>query len=227
MFSYLLVGGGQEINTGEAGLEEWLNALRNHFTDWNVYFSEIILSDDNYLNNNSLKEWVKSNGQSEKDLHLAVSVRSFRSEKLSEFIHKLLKIEIKNAKEIYEELKIDYPIVITRDYGLAKKWVKNNARGSERFGVLASSKARRLRPYGIEVKNKGIIKPKNWFLDNKYDIRSSCYCEVVATEFDIQGLELDWAVIAWDADIYIYIYIYICTERNGFIKNLKVLSCKI
>lgn len=189
-----LVGGGQEINTGEAGLEEWISALKDKFNDWNVYFSELIISDDNYLDNNSLKEWLSENGESEKDLHLAVSVRSFRSEKLSEFVHELLNIEIENARKLYDELKADYPIFITRDYNLAKEWVRDIARGSERFGVLASSNAMRLMPYGIYVKND--VKPSQWFLNEKDDVRSSYYLEVVATEFDIQGLELDWAIVA-------------------------------
>ena len=195
-----LVGGGQEINTGEAGLEEWINALRDNFTDWKIYFSELIISDDNYLDNDSIKEWLSENGKLENDLHLAVSVRSFRSEKLSDFIHELLNIETENAKEIYEELKSDYPILVTRNYDLAKKWVRDHARGSERFGVLASSKARRLRPYSIDVKND--ISPSNWFLNYKDDVRSSFYLEDVATEFEIQGLELDWAIVSWDADLH-------------------------
>lgn len=207
-----LIGGGQEINTGEAGIEEWIRALKDNFSDWNIYFSELIISDTNYMNDNSLKNWLIEKGKSEKELHLAVSVRSFRSEKLSEFIHKLLNKEIEKAQYLYEELKDDYPILITRNYDLAKKWIINNARGSERFGILASSKARRLRPYGIDVKNS--ISASNWFLNSKEDVRSSYYLEIVATEFDIQGLELDWAIIAWDADFYI-------KENNWIYQSFK------
>ena len=196
-----LIGGGQEINTGEAGLEEWINSLKENFSDWDIYFSELIISDDNYLQNNSSKKWIVENGKSERYLHLAVSVRSFRSEKLSEFIHELLNKKINNAKCLYDEIKDVYPILITRNYDLAKRWIKDNARGSERFGVLASSNARRLRPFGIDVKND--INASNWFLDGKEDIRSSYYMEYVATEFEIQGLELDWTVVSWGADFHI------------------------
>ncbi len=196
-----LVGGGQEINTGEAGLEEWINALKHYFSDWNVYFSELIISDNNYLSNNSLKDWLIKNGISEKDLHLAVSVRSFRSEKLSEFIHELLNLEIKNSKNLYEQIKEDYPIFVTRNFDVAKEWINENARGSERFGLLASSKARRLRPFGIDVKND--INPAYWFLNPEDDVRSSYYFEDVATEFEVQGLELDWTIVSWDADLHI------------------------
>ena len=92
-----------------------------------------------------------------------------------------------------------YPIAITRNYCKAKEWILKNARGSERYGVLASSNAKRLRPFGIDVKNS--ISPANWFLDGKEDVRSSYYLEDVATEFEIQGLELDWAVVCWDGDL--------------------------
>ena len=196
-----LIGGGQEINTGEAGLEEWIISLKENFPDWCIYFSELIISDDNYLQNNSSKKWLIENGMPETDLHLAVSVRSFRSEKLSGFIHELLNNKINNAKYLYDEIKDVYPILVTRNYDLAKRWIKNNARGSERFGVLASSNARRLRPFGIDVKSD--INASNWFLDGKEDIRSSYYMECVATEFEIQGLELDWTVVSWGADFHI------------------------
>jgi len=196
-----LIGGGQEINTGEAGLEEWINALKDNFSDWKIYYSDLIVSDDNYLDNFTSKEWLKENAKSEQNLHLAVSVRSFRSEKLSEFIDKLLNQEIDAAKNLYQELKELYPISITRNYEKAKKWILKNARGSERYGVLASSNAKRLRPFGIDVKNS--ITASNWFLDGKDDVRSSYYMEDVATEFEIQGLELDWTIVCWGADLHL------------------------
>jgi len=196
-----LIGGGQEINTGEAGLEEWIKSLKYNFSDWKVYYSNLIVSDDNYLDKLESKNWLKENAKSEKYLHLAVSVRSFRSEKLSEFIQMLLDQKTEDSKKIYEELNKVYPIAITRSYETAKRWVKNNSRGSERYGVLASSNAKRLRPFGIDVKNG--INPSNWFLDGKDDVRSSYYMEDVATEFDVQGLELDWTVVCWDADLYL------------------------
>ena len=196
-----LIGGGQEINTGEAGLEEWINSLKNNFSDWKVYYSNLIVSDDDYLDNSASKEWLNENATSEENLHLAVSVRSFRSEKLSDFIHQLLNKKIDVAKNIYQELKDDYPIFVTRDYETAKKWILQKSRGSERYGVLASSNAKRLRPFGIDVKNS--ISASNWFLDGKNDVRSSYYMEDVATEFEIQGLELDWTIVCWDGDLYL------------------------
>jgi hypothetical protein len=208
-----LIGGGQEINTGEAGLDEWINTLKNNFSDWKIYFSDLITNDDNYLENDISKEWLIGNGTAEPELHLAVSVRSFRSEKVSEFIHEMLNRKTENAKNLYDELKDTYPIAITRNYELAKNWVKEHARGSERFGVLASSNARRLRPFGIDVKND--ISSSNWFLDGKEDIRSSYYLEDVATEFEIQGLELDWTVVCWGADLHIKDHNWVCQTFKG------------
>jgi len=195
-----LIGGGQEINTGEAGLEEWINSLRNHFADWSVHYSNKILNSENYLKSEASKKWLVNNGMSESDLHLAVSVRSFRSEKLSNFIHELLNINIDNAKKIYLEIKDLYPIVLTRELEMAKKWLRQQAKGSERIGLISSSGARRLRPTGIDVKNE--ISAPNWFLNDSQDIRSSYFLEEVATEFDIQGLEIDWACVAWGGNFY-------------------------
>ncbi len=195
-----LIGGGQEINTGEAGLEEWISSLRNHFENWEIHYSNLILESDNYLKSDSTKDWLIKNGISETELHLAVSVRSFRSEKLSEFVHELLNIEKDKAKDIYQIIKKEYPIVLTRNLDTAKKWIREQAKGSERIGLISSSGARRLRPDGIDVKNE--ISAPNWFLNDKMDIRSSYFLEEVATEFDIQGLEIDWACVAWGANFY-------------------------
>ncbi|MDD2789045.1 MAG: DUF2075 domain-containing protein [Sulfurimonas sp.] len=196
-----LIGGGQEINTGEAGLEEWINSLKNHFLDWNIYLSNSILEDKNYLRDDRLKKWLNENANIDKDLHLSVSVRSFRSEKLSDFIHSILDIDIAKATNLYNNfLKNDYPIFVTRDFEKAKEWLKSKAIGSERNGVVASSGAYRLRPFGINVKNQ--LDAPVWFLNNKDDIRSSYFNEEVATEFDIQGLELDWTCVCWDGDFY-------------------------
>ncbi len=195
-----LIGGGQEINTGEAGLEEWINSLKNHFANWEIHYSNSILENDNYLKHDSTKKWLTDNGISEKELHLAISVRSFRSEKVSEFIHELLNIKNERIKKIYYQIKNDYPIVVTRSLNAAKKWLREQAKGSERIGLISSSGARRLRPIGIDVKNE--ISAPNWFLNDTLDIRSSYYLEEVATEFDIQGLEIDWACVAWGANFY-------------------------
>ena len=195
-----LIGGGQEINTGEAGLEEWISSLKNHFPDWNIHYSSSILESDNYLKSEESKKWITENGINETELHLSVSVRSFRSEKLSDFIHELLNINRESTKSIYSEIKELYPIVVTRNLDKAKEWLRNQAKGSERIGLISSSGARRLRPLGIDVKNE--ISAPNWFLNNSQDIRSSYFLEDVATEFDIQGLEIDWVCVAWGGNFH-------------------------
>lgn len=194
-----LIGGGQEINTGEAGLIEWFLALKNRFSGWIVYVSDQI-RDKEYVQRHELEDLVKGlDYHVDKDLHLSVSVRSFRSEKLAFLVKSILDLDLEKARETYDQLKDKYPIVVTRDISKAKEWIRSHARGTERTGIVASSGALRLKPYGIWVKNS--IDPANWFLNGKEDIRSSYFLEDVATEFDIQGLELDWICIAWDADL--------------------------
>ncbi|HKS17236.1 MAG TPA: DNA/RNA helicase domain-containing protein, partial [Planctomycetota bacterium] len=92
-----------------------------------------------------------------------------------------------------------YPIKLTRDLGKAKQWLRHQARGSERFGLLVSSAAERLRPLAVNVRSP--VNPVHWFLEGKEDVRSSYYLEDVGTEFLVQGLELDWACVTWDADL--------------------------
>lgn len=196
-----LIGGGQEINRGEAGLEEWLSTLRTHFPEWNIHYSNLIIEDTNYLNNDELKSWITAKGFQETHLHLAVSVRSFRSEKASAFVESVLNLDEAKARSLYEILRNDnYPICTTRSLDLAKQWLRNRARGSERIGIVASSGAYRLRPLGLSVKHN--IDAPIWFLNDKDDVRSSYFLEEVATEFDIQGLELDWTCVCWDGDLY-------------------------
>ncbi|TNF48596.1 MAG: DUF2075 domain-containing protein [Bacteroidetes bacterium] len=196
-----LIGGGQEINTGEAGLEEWITALQELYPDWEVHYSELIANNDNYLSNPVLKQWLSQHATSETNLHLGVSVRSFRSERLAYFVHALLELDLDAARETYAHIKSAYPVVMTRDLEKAKNWVREQAKGTERFGLVASSGARRLRPLGIDVKNT--IDAAYWFLNDSSDIRSSYYMEDVATEFDIQGLEIDWVCLAWGANFHI------------------------
>lgn len=193
-----LVGGGQEINTGEAGLGEWFQALKYKHKDWNVFVSNRI-TDNEYRRGKDLNAMLSAiNANIKEELHLSVSLRSFRSENLSGFVKSLLDVKHVVAKELFNTLKDNYDIVITRDLIVAKNWIKNKARGTERYGMVASSKALRLKAEGIYVKND--IEAKNWFLNDCLDVRSSYYLEDTATEFDIQGLELDFALVAWGAD---------------------------
>lgn len=193
-----LVGGGQEINTGEAGISGWLAAIKNHFPYWetrispNLFESEYsALADVEDLN-------TKGKVVFNENLHLSVSMRSFRAEYLSKLIKEILDIN-SNAKNTYGQLVEKYPIVLTRDIERAKKWLKEMSRGSERYGIVVSSQAYRLKPLAIDVRSP--ISLVNWFLEGKDDIRSSFFLEDVATEFQVQGLELDWVCVTWDGDL--------------------------
>lgn len=196
-----LVGGGQEINTGEGGISEWLMAIKNCFPQWETRISPN-LSDKEYAAQQTIEE-LKENTKVllDKNLHLAVSMRSFRAEYLSKFVKELLDID-QNSKETLSQLRDKYPIVLTRDINKAKSWLKEQARGSERYGIVVSSQAYRLKPLAIDVKTP--INHINWFLGEKDDIRSSFFLEDLATEFQVQGLELDWVCVTWDADLRFY-----------------------
>ena len=194
-----LVGGGQEINAGEAGLTEWFAALKKRFPGWKVYTSPHLTHRDYHWGQDLAGILTGLQHQMREELHLAVSVRSFRAENLSEFVSALVAGEANIARSLYEQIKAFYPIVLTRDLHQAKSWLRSHARGSERFGLVASSGASRLKPEGINVHEK--ISATYWFLNEKSDVRSSYYLEDPATEFDIQGLELDWVGVCWDADL--------------------------
>lgn len=195
-----LVGGGQEINTGEAGITEWIKALNDIFTNWKVYISPK-LTEPEYAEGkvNELLENNKNVTYSN-DLHLSVSLRSFRAEKLSAFIHAMLSLNA-NASELYNEIKDKYPIVLTRDMEKAKKWLHNKERGTERTGVLVTKEAARYKPLGIHILAPGDENAVHWFLEDKIDTRSSNYLEDAATEIQVQGLELDYTCVLWDADM--------------------------
>jgi hypothetical protein len=193
-----LVGGGQEINTGEAGISEWIAAINRSFNDWYIHVSNKI-SDSEYAAGKALTLMEQhSRVTYSSELHLSVSLRSFRTENLSFLVKCILDTELEQAKLIYKNLEDKYPIVLTRDLNKAKKWIKQQARGSERYGLIVSSQAERLKPHAIDV--KAPVDPVHWFLDDKDDVRSSYYLEDVATEFQVQGLELDWACVTWDGD---------------------------
>jgi hypothetical protein len=193
-----LVGGGQEINTGEAGLPEWFNAVSKSFPEWCVYVSNQ-LTDIEYTNGIDIYSKISNQVAVRDSMHLSVSLRSFRSEKLAGFVKSLLDVEGEEASKCFSKFKSEYPIALTRDISVARSWLRRKARGGESYGLTASSGAYRLKPHGVYVKSQ--IDPKNWFLNPASDVRSCRYLEDVATEFDIQGLELDWTCVAWDADL--------------------------
>lgn len=194
-----LVGSGQEINTGEGGIGEWFDAVLRRFQAWDVYLSHELTSSE-YRGGQSFESMLARTSTYLVDgLHLATSIRSFRAERVSEFVRAVLNFEIESARSALTSLTDRYPIVLTRELSSAKLWLRQQARGSERYGIIVSSQAERLKPYAIDVRVK--TDPVKWFLDGADDIRSSFYLEDVATEFQVQGLELDWACVVWDGDL--------------------------
>lgn len=194
-----LVGSGQEINTGEAGIAAWLKAISERFSSWHVYLSPT-LREIEYHADKELDVLKQSQyAHWDNALHLAASMRSFRAERVSEFVNQLLALELDEARATLQAVLPKYPIRVTRDLPRAKDWLRQQARGTERYGVVVSSQAQRLKPHAIDVRVK--VDPIQWFLEDKSDVRSSYYMEDVATEFQVQGLELDWTCVVWDGDL--------------------------
>lgn len=194
-----LVGGGQEINRGEAGIAGWLDAVSSRFPHWDVHISPE-LHDSEYAAGHAL-ERLGSAVSIEKDscLHLSVSMRSFRAEHVSQFVKAVLDGEEARAQSVLSSLLKRYPVALTRDIHTARDWIRHHARGSERTGLLATAGAMRLKPHAIDVRVK--IDPVHWFLNGQDDVRSSNFLEDAATEFQVQGLELDWTCVNWDGDL--------------------------
>ncbi len=196
-----LVGGGQEINTGEGGIAEWGKALKNKYRDWEIHISEQLLSGDSSTAGQTLFDLIPANIVIYKNnnLHLSVSQRSFKANNLNDWVNALITNEIKKALKLSESIKEKYPLLITRNINTAKKWLKQKKSGNKRIGLIASSGGLRLKPCGIQVRE--VIDEAMWFLNDETDIRSSYYLEMVATEYKVQGLELDWVGVCWDADL--------------------------
>jgi hypothetical protein len=228
-----LVGGGQEINTGEAGISAWLESLRSVFPAWDVFISPH-LTDSEYAASGALARLTESRAKTEAktvpatiftsdvstplepakmvagtlfagtfstdpSLHLSTSMRSFRAENVSRFVKALLDGEGDLGRDLFAAFREQYPIVLTRSMRAARRWIRKQRRGTERAGLVASSSAQRLKPHAIDIRVN--IDPVHWFLSPAKDTRSSLYLEDAATEFQVQGLELDWTIVTWDADL--------------------------
>ena len=198
-----LIGGGQEIKTAEAGFSEWLMALKKNFPNWDIHASDAF--EDKYytIDKEATKMFQASNIKKHQGLHLSVPMRSFRAEQLNAFVSEVLKGDAHGARVILKKFIDRYPIVLTRELNCARAWLRKRARGSERFGLVASSEGNRLRAEGLDVKAgiNSVNWSVNWYLNDKDDVRSSYYLEEVATQFESQGLELDWVGMCWEADL--------------------------
>lgn len=212
-----LIGGGQEIYDGEAGLDGWLEVFKQKFGNWKIYLSTEIMNNREYSWKGEINHLIEHNKnlKIQNHLHLGISQRSFREENLSKYVSYLLQNKLEDAKEVNKQLSLKYKICITRDLEKARAWLRQNRRGSERMGLLATSKAKRLKPYGIVLYTRG-IEYKCWYLNADDDIRSSNFLEIPATEFESQGLEIDWACVCWDADLR--------REKNDWSENILIGS---
>ena len=196
-----LVGGGQEINTGEAGITDWIDALNQYYPHWNIYISSR-LTEAEYAEG-KVNQLLKNNANVtySDSLHLSVSLRSFRAETLSDFVHACLSFS-PNATSLYKDVsQKGYPVLLTRDINKARSWLRGKARGSQQMGILVTKVAARFKPQAVNVLAQGDENAVHWFLEDKTDIRSSNYLEEAATEIQVQGLELDYACVLWDADM--------------------------
>jgi hypothetical protein len=196
-----LIGSGQEINTGEAGLAEWGRTISEKYPNWKIYISPELKEGASSIANYKLFKTTPAGISVTElpELHLQVSIRSYKAEKLSEWVDALLDDKPLEAKYILQNHLRDYPIFLTRDLETARCFLRKKNRGHRRTGLVASSGAKRLKAFGLDVTDE--IDVANWFLNPKEDVRSSCFLELVATEFAVQGLELDWVGFCWGDDL--------------------------
>lgn len=202
-----LVGGGQEIFLGEAGLEEWGRAIQETALDWNVIASpEVIKGGSSLAGHRLFENDVPSdiNFTSDTLAHLSVSVRSHRARKITDWVNQLLEPNSNTACMNVPNIK-EFPLVVTRSLSDAREWLRLRSAGdiNKRCGLVCSSEDQRFRAYGLE-NSTGFRRGyafKKWFLSPPDDVRSSFSLEVPATEFECQGLELDYVGVCWGGDL--------------------------
>jgi len=204
-----LVGGGQEINDGEAGLSEWGRALTASAKRWTVYASPEALEGGAAVAGSRLFTDPDEHSLTmhpEQQLHLDVSVRSLKAASYSEWVNYVVLGDASHAAAVATKAKAEhdsFPTLLTRSLDDARALLKSNTMGERRCGLVASSGATRLRAEGLEPDSTFHSEyPWNhWYLAGHRDVRSSHQLEVFATEFEIQGLELDWVGVCWGGDL--------------------------
>jgi len=198
-----LVGLGQDIHTGENGLGVWFKSLLEKNTDWEIKLSKEIFNQaaDNI---SSYKEVLLKNKRvSDCDgLYLRTCIRTPRAKNLSDFSEALLNNQPEKAKMALPRFD-DYPICITRSLQTAELYLLANRKRKERCGKLCSSNSKILGRISHSFDNIDTWHFANWMLDeNGRD--SSNSLTFSASEFNIQGLELDWGLLGWDMDMYYF-----------------------
>ena len=196
-----LVGLGQDIHTGENGLGVWFKSLLEKHNEWDIRLSKQIFeqSADNLykykgliLNNPKVKDCS--------GLYLETCIRTPRARNLSEFAEAVLSNKPEQAKIAISKFD-NYPICITRDLKLAEQFVLRNTQRKERCGKLCSSNSKILGKYSHCFDNIDNWHFANWMLDD-FGRDSSNSLIFSASEFNIQGLEIDWSLLGWDMDMY-------------------------
>jgi hypothetical protein len=200
-----LVGGGQEIHKGEAGLAEWGRTLRSKFPKWRVAVSPEALDGGASVAGHTLFEGERPSSiiLEDSSLHLDTTRRSYRAQQVTEWVEAVLRADSAAAADIAKELE-SFPLVMTRSLATAREWLRTKTLGLRRCGLIASSGGLRLRAEGLELssafRRAGDLYV-NWFLNDPTDVRSSNQLEVAASEFECQGLELDWVGLCWSGDL--------------------------
>ena len=199
-----LIGGGQEIHEGEDGVSEWVKSIKNKFPHWGIHLPTEFIS-SKYLGNAAVEESLDGVDKNFKDeLHLKTATRSFRAKYFSKFVNHLLDKETSEARRLMEEFNKSkdtekFHLLITRDLQTAKNWVKKKSRVNQRYGLFMNTKGLRLQAEGLVNRGQQGFDAIAWWLDPKEYVDSSLALEIPCTEFFAQGLEVDWAIFAWDA----------------------------
>ncbi len=196
-----LVGGGQEIHDGEAGLAEWGRAIADAGRRWQVEVCPRMVTGTLTGGGSSLfpdKPPASVALRTANELHLPVPMRTFRADTVASWVNCVLSERPNEAAREMMRLG-DYPISLSRSLDEARDWLRARTAGQRRCGLVASSGARRLRVWGVDMQ----VRPEvvHWFLGPPDDVRSSHYLELAASEFEIQGLELDHIGLCWGGDL--------------------------
>jgi len=200
-----LVGGGQEIHEGEAGLAAWGEALSKRQQEWTIGAPDEALQGGQAVAGTRL--FPKGHDMPptlirDDRLHLRVSTRTYRAHRFNAWVNDLLALRSGDAARQFADLA-EFPLVVTRELDVARQWLRQRAEPNRRCGLVASSGALRLRAYGLELSSdfRRGYPYDEWFLASAEDVRSSYRLEVAASEFECQGLELDWVGLCWGNDL--------------------------
>ncbi len=189
-----LIGNGQEINTGEAGLAEWGRVVAGSAGAWRAVAARRALRAEDPVQRLAEAEadWLDL----DEDLDLTVPVRSVRESAGAAWVDAVLRGAVAEARDIAEGCAL--PFLLARDLDAMRAALRRLARGRRRAGLVAAAGAKRLRAEGLGVQVEEVA---DWFLRRWPDVRASDALETFATEYDCQGLELDVVGLGWGGDL--------------------------